>query len=329
MKLLIALLLVGLATAADRLSVHFIDVEGGQATLIVAPTGQSMLIDAGWGERDALRIQKAVKAAGLTRINYMLTTHFHQDHVGGVAALAKLVPIVTYLDHGTNTENYAGSADIMAAYGAAANGRRRGLYPGDELELGDVHINVLIANGQRIDSPIDAPGTGLINPLCGSEKPQPAPTNENTHSIGVLLTYGNFRMLDLGDILWNQEMDLVCPANRIGTVDVYVATHHGDKTSGPATLVHIVHPRVAVIENAPAKGGSPETFRILKQSPGIQAIWQLHASTAAGELNSPEPFIANPETDCQGMRLTLSAAPSGEFSIWNERTGKTETYPKK
>ena len=186
---------------------------------------------------------------------------------------------------------------------------------------------MLIAGGQHIANPLD--GAGLINPYCGTEKPQPMEKNENTQSIGILLTYGKFRMLDLGDVLWNQEMDLVCPANRIGTVDVYVATHHGTATSGPGTLVHVVHPRVAVIENAPEKGGAPETFRILQQPPGVEAVWQLHNSTAAGKLNSPDPFIANPEADCQGLRLMLSAAPNGEFSMWNERTGKTETYAAK
>jgi competence protein ComEC len=327
MKLLIALLLAGMATAAGRLSIYFIDVEGGQATLIVAPTGESMLIDAGWEERDALRIQKAMHAAGLTRINFLLLTHYHRDHAGGIAALAKLVPIVTYLDHGPNTENYAGSDEIVAAYAAVSKGRRRAIYPGDELSVGDAHVNVLIANGQRLTSPLD--GAGLINPYCGTEKPQPMDKNENTQSIGIVVTFGNFRILDLGDILWNQEMDLVCPVNRIGTVDVYLATHHGTKTSGAGTLVRVVHPRVAVLDNAPEKGGAPETFHILKESPGLQAIWQLHTSTAAGQLNSPEPFIANPGATDAGLGLVLSAAPNGEFSILNERTGKTEAYPAK
>ena len=192
------------------------------------------------------------------------------------------------------------------------------------MALGDAQITVLIANGQRITSPLE--GAGLINPLCGSEKQQPLERSENTQSVGILLTFGKFRLLDLGDIHWNQEMDLVCPVNRIGTVDAYVATNHGARTSGPATLIHTAHPRVAILNNAPGKGGAPETFRILQQSPGLQAVWQLHSSTAAGQLNSAEPFIANPETNCEGLRLTLSAAPNGDFSVWNERTGKTETY---
>jgi competence protein ComEC len=327
MKLLIALLLAGLATAADRLSVHFIDVEGGQATLIVAPTGESMLIDAGGGERDAQRIQKAVQAAGLTRIQYLLLSQYGREHAGGIAALAKLVPIVTYLDHGSHAEPYEGSEEIVAAFGTVARGRRRAIYPGDQLALGDAQIDILIANGQRITSPLD--GAGLINPLCGTDRQLPMTRNEDTQSIGLLLTFGKFRLLDLGDIHWNQEIDMMCPANRIGTVDAYVATNHGEKSSGPATLVHTIHPRIAILSNAPNKGGAAETFQILKQSPGLQAVWQLHSSAAAGPLNAPEAFIANPDSNDQGLRLVLSAAPSGDFSMWNERTGKTETYSKK
>jgi beta-lactamase superfamily II metal-dependent hydrolase len=324
MKILIALLLAGLASAADRLTVRFIDVEGGTATLIVAPTGESMLIDTGWGERDALRIQKAVKDAGINRLNYVLITSFHRENAGGVGPLSRLVPVVNYLDHGANTERFAGSDEIVAAYQAAARGRRRGLYAGDEISLGTAEVMVLAANGDMVTDPL--PGGGQINPLCGSEKRQPFEKSEDTQGIGVILMYGKFRMLELGDILWNQQTDFVCPVNRIGTVSAYVTAHHGDATSGPATMIHTIHPQVAIMDNGADKGGAAQTFQILKSSPGLKGVWQLHASPAAGAANSDAALIANPDANCTGMGLVLSAAPTGEFSVTNERTGKSEAY---
>src|SRR3977135_3439756 len=83
------------AGQADKvLHVYFVDVEGGQATLFVTPAGQSLLIDTGWaGGRDADRIVGVAKQAGLSQIDYLVTTHYHGDHVGGLADLAAKFPI--------------------------------------------------------------------------------------------------------------------------------------------------------------------------------------------------------------------------------------------
>jgi competence protein ComEC len=324
MKILIALLLVGLASAADRLTVRFIDVEGGRATLIVAPTGEALLIDAGWGEPDAQRIQKEMQAAGVSRIHYLLLTSFHRDNAGGVAPLARLVPINSYLDHGTNSERSAEADEVNAAYQATATGKRRGVYAGDSISVGKAEVMVLSVNGDHVDDSL--PGGGQINLLCGSDKRMDVPKSEDTQSVGLLVTFGRFRMLDFGDIPWNQEMDFVCPVNRIGTVDVYVTPQHGAATSGPSTLIQAVRPVAAIMDNGADKGGAAETFKILQRSPGMKAIWQLHSSPAAGALNSDAERIANPDANSKGMSLILSAAPTGEFSITNERTGKTESY---
>jgi len=323
MKILIVLLLVGLASAADRLTVRFIDVEGGRATLIVAPTGEALLIDAGAGERDAARIQKEMQAAGVSRIHYLLLTSFHRDNAGGVAKLAKLVPIIAYLDHGANTERYPGADEVNAAYQEVAEGKRRGVYAGDSISVGKAELMVLTVNGDRVDDSL--PGGGQINLLCGSDKRMDIPKSEDTQSIGVLLTFGRFRMLDFVDVPWNQEMDFVCPVNRIGTVDVYVTPLHGAATAGPATLVNAVRPQVAIMDNGPASGGAPETFRILQKA-GLKAIWQLHSAAAAGPLNSDPSLIANPDASSDGAGLVLAVAPNGEYSITNERTGKTVDY---
>ena len=325
MRILIALLLAGLASAAGRLTVRFIEVEGGQATLIVAPSGESMLVDAGSGERDVARIQKALQAAGVSRLNYLLLTDFHLNHAGGVAPLARLVPVANFLDHGAPSEHFQGADEIAAAYNAAARGRRRGVYAGDSIALGAAEVSVLTANGDAIAESL--PAGGDINTLCGSEKRTSFTRNENSQSVGILISFGKFRLLDLGSIQWNQELDFVCPVNRIGKIDVYVATDHGAATSGPATMVHALRPRVAVIPNGPENGAAAETFRILKSSPGLKAIWQLYPSKTATDLNSTDGYIANPEPGQPGADLVLSAAPTGDFSITNERTGKTESYP--
>jgi beta-lactamase superfamily II metal-dependent hydrolase len=103
----IALLSAPLLAARNSLDVYFIDVEGGQATLLVTPAGESLLVDSGWAGfegRDTMRIQDAMKKAGLKHIDYFWMTHYHADHVGGVEELAQKVTIKTFVDHGDNIE---------------------------------------------------------------------------------------------------------------------------------------------------------------------------------------------------------------------------------
>ena len=110
----------------------------------------------------------------------------------------------------------------------------------------------------------------------------------------MLLTFGSFRMLDLGDLTWNKEHDLVCPNNLVGTVDLYLTTHHGLDQSGARVLVHAVAPRVAIMNNGAKKGGMASAWRIIRDSPGLEDLWQLHYAVDAGaEANAAEPFIAN------------------------------------
>ena len=94
--------------AAKTLDIYFIDVEGGQSTLIVSPSGQSLLVDTGWAGnsgRDANRIAQAAKLAGVKKIDYLLITHHHADHAGGVENLLARLPVGTFLDHGLQANN--------------------------------------------------------------------------------------------------------------------------------------------------------------------------------------------------------------------------------
>ena len=329
----IALLLLSASAlfGAKQLEVFFIDVEGGQSTLIVSPSGQSLLIDAGWrgfDGRDANRIMEAAKAAKIKQIDYMLTTHYHRDHVGGVPALADKIKIGTFVDHGPNMEDDKVVKEDYADYVKTLN---RGQYqhlvvkPGDSIPIKGLDVKVITAMGEHIQSPL--PGGGQANPFCAASAKKEDDATENARSLGVLITFESFRLLDLGDLTWNKELELMCPSNPIGTVDVYLTSHHGLFQSGSPALVQAIHPRVAIMNNGARKGGSPSAWQIVKDSPGIEDFWQLHYSMeGAKEQNVPDTFIANVDEFCEGKYLKLTAEGNGTFTIANARNKFQKTY---
>jgi competence protein ComEC len=313
---------------ADKtLNVYFIDVEGGHATLYVSPSGESMLVDAGYPGfegRDAGRIAAAVKDAALERIDYLVVTHYHSDHVGGVPQLAQRIPIRTFVDHGPTSER----GNQAALYETYVQTRNRGAHvpvrPGDRIPISGMTVQVVAAAGGLLSVPVE--GGGGPNPLCADFKPMKDETSDDAHSVGTLVTHGRFRLINLGDLSWNQEYGLVCPTNRIGEIDVLLASQHGDDEAGSATFVHAIRPRVAVTNNGPKKAVVQPIIRTLRASPGIEAVWQLHQSFLGTQENVDEPFIANVgETDA-GHWLKLSARADGSFTMTNGRTGVTRTY---
>lgn len=310
------------------LEIHVIDVEGGQATLMVSPSGESMLVDTGWAgfnDRDADRIAAAVKKAGLSRIDYLVVTHYHADHVGGVPALAARVPIRTFVDHGPTVEQGEQPAQLYQRYLAVRDRARHVLArPGDTLPVAGLDVRIVSAAGQVITTPL--PGAGQPNPLCRDYAPMDPDPTENARSVGVVVTFGRFRLLDLGDLTWNKEHDLVCPNNLLGTVDLYLTTHHGLNLSGSPVLVHAVHPRVAVMNNGARKGGIPSAWRIIKGSPGLEDLWQLHYAVDGGaDHNVAEALIANVD-DTTAHEITISAQRTGNFTVTNGRNGGSKTY---
>ena len=326
---ILLLALTGALFAAKGLEVISIDVEGGQATLFVAPGGDSMLVDTGWGghnHRDAERIAAAAKMTGVKRIDYLVITHYHSDHVGGVGQLVEKLPVRNFVDHGENTEHTRESDELYAAYvDHRSKGNHIQVKPGDTIPVKGIEVRVMTAAGEAIPAPL--PGGGQPNPDCASFQKHPVDTSENARSVGLLITYGQFRMVDLGDLTWNKEYDLVCPVNKIGPVDVYLVSHHGLDQSNSPQLVHALHPLVAIMNNGARKGGSPGAWQIIHDSPGLADLWQLHFAIEGGQQhNSSDTVIANLEEACQGKWLRLTAEKDGSFTMYNSRNKFEKTY---
>jgi beta-lactamase superfamily II metal-dependent hydrolase len=319
-------------TPQKALHIFFVDVEGGQATLFVTPAGESLLIDTGWpgnNGRDADRIVGAAKKAGISRINYVLITHFHEDHVGGLPQLAARIPIGTVIDHGDNRESTdAATVQGWQAYQellAAKKFKRLTVKPGDKLPIGGMLATVVSADGVVIDHPL--PGAGQANAVCKNAETYPTDQTENLRSVGTMITFGKLRIVDLGDLTRDKEMELVCPINKLGQVDIYIVSHHGWSQSSSPALLNAVAPRVAIMDNGAKKGGTPSVWDIIEKSPRLENLWQLHFSDEGGPAhNVATEFIANPEGPDAGNYLELTAWPDGSFDILNSRTASTKHY---
>ncbi len=337
----LALLLVGLLegplpAAEERpgLQIHFIDTEGGAATLIVTPAGESVLIDCGNpGTRDAERIHQVATRIGLKVIDHSIITHWHLDHYGGISRLAKLIPISNYYDRGIPdqlAEDPRNFPFLIQAYKAASRGKSRTLHAGEEIKLkqveGSAPIRLLCLCGNREVLP-DRPGAPE-NPIARDHKPKAEDPSDNARSLGFLLSVGNFRYLNLGDLTWNIEYKLVHPTDKIGPVDVFQAVHHGLDISNNSVLLRTVRPRVAVFANGPRKGCHPSVTTELRRTPDIQAIYQLHRNITVGAQENTEPaLIANPEEKCQGESIRLDVARDGKsYTVTVGSKGKPRRY---
>jgi competence protein ComEC len=336
MKFLLILILAAPAAVSigQTLDIYFIDVEGGAATLVVTPEKESVLMDAGWrreDNRDAQRIFRvATKEAGLTRIDYFITSHFHADHWGGLPALAALLPIGRFLDHG----NRAGppprkDSGQWEAYLKLVEGKRWSVRPGDKLPLKGVEVVIVASDGQVLAEALPR-AQRRTNPLCADAMLKDPDPGEDARSVAYLLSMGKFEFLNLGDLSWNKEHELACPENRVGEVDLYQVTMHGMPMSGAPQQVWSAKPAVAIVNNGPRKGGTPAAYENLRKSPGLQDIWQLHYSFLADkDHNTHERLIANltPEDECEGHWLKVAVRSTGAYTVTNSRNGFSKTYP--
>jgi beta-lactamase superfamily II metal-dependent hydrolase len=353
---------VPLAQSREELKIYVIDVEGGGASLFVAPSGETLLVDPGNGDaaasRDAGRILDAASDGGVKQIDHLVTTHYHGDHVGGLAELASRIPIKHFIDHGPTVEPQNPAAKVLARYGELANQARHTVAkPGDAIQIAGLDVRVVTAAGKVIQAPMS--GAGQPNAACAGVKPiDPDPT-ENAQSVGMSIVFGRFRVAHLGDLTWNGELELMCPNNRFGTADLFLVSHHAQQferaMSNSPALVHGLHPRVAISTNGIRKGAQVAAMKVLFTSPGLEDLWQLHASEFSGqEYTVPGAFIANElDEPLRAMPIGPMPTPSpgqqvppapthngpahfikvvalrdGTFTVTNTRNGFSKTYQK-
>jgi beta-lactamase superfamily II metal-dependent hydrolase len=330
------LLLCALALpGAKTLDMWVVDTEGGKALLLLSPSGQSMLIDTGFpgfNDRDTTRIVEACQAAGVKKLDILVTTHYDMDHVNNTPSVLAKIPAATFVDHGPSAvENPRTLAAVKAYEDLAAAGKRLSVKPGDKIPFGDVDVLVVMSGTQALKTP--AKGGGGANAACaGVERMTWGRTDEdsseNANSVGLLFTFGQFRMLDLADLTWNRELDLMCPANPIGTVDLFMASHHGHNISNSPALVNALRARVAIMNNGVKKMGMPGAIKLLKSAPGLQALYLLHWSANAPDDNPPNEYIANLQDSTDGKWIKVAAEKSGAFTVTNARTGESKTFKK-
>ena len=345
------------ATTTKSLRIYVVDVEGGNATLFVAPSGGSVLVDTGnpgvAAARDAARIMAAVKDAGLSQIDHLITTHWHGDHFGAMSELATRIPIRHFIDHGPTIQPQALSTEFLNTQYPALYGRSKHtvVQPGDRIPVDGLDWRIVASAGKVMKTPLG--GGGGTNPYCSGFKPQESDTGENAQSVGSVITFGNFRAMHLGDLTWNKEFELMCPNNTIGTIDLNIVSHHGQPSSNAEVLVHAVRARVGILNNGTRKGGQPAAMKILYSAPGLEHVWQLHFSELSGqEYTTPGLFIANgvddqpssmpiaaltpaapggaapppPVHNGQAYWIKVSAMPDGSFTVTNARNGFSKSY---
>jgi competence protein ComEC len=363
-SLLVALLLLGRGTslqAADAAEIYMLDVDLGFAIFVISPSGETMLLDTGYAKYAESVVLAFMKQKGLQKIDYLVVSHFHGDHFEGAPLIAEHVPILNWVDHGDTVETadwwkwrYPGVSpailkreDFESYRKARAKGNHIVAKPGDRIPIKGLDAVVVSSGAKVLTRPMKgAPGAGSPNPACAcvDNRPDEPHDGEGRLSVGVVITLGKFRFIDLGDLTYPVANRLFCPNNLVGTVDAYVITHHansvpkergdyyyGDSCCSPAE-VHGLRPRVALLSLGAAghKGGTPAAMEVVESSPGLENIWATEKIIAGGEAghNPPDDYIArlsgSPNDKLSFIKLV--ARPDGSFTVSNSRNGFRKDY---
>ncbi len=352
------------ATPNGTLKIVPIDMEGGGGTLFVTPEGKSLLIDTGWpsnfgllaspdgAKNSADRIVAAAKKLGVTKLDYVIITHFHMDHAGGVVDLAKRIPIGTFIDHGPNVEHDKLPPDIALGepdrlYPAYLNVIRGHNHivakPGQVIQIGSLTDTIVASDGVTITKPL--PGAGAKNPACDTAQALSTKDEggvENTHSVASLLSFGKVKIAMFGDLSWKAEHALSCPVTRLGHVNVLIATQHGSGISSNPASIADMKPDLVVMGSGGKKGGDESVIKTIKASPGVQGFWQLHDSYAHPEWSKDKNYVANlnPPASAvaaharemftappdEGHTIHLDISKDGKIVATNDRNGFSKTY---
>jgi hypothetical protein len=347
--------------AAPAAGIYMIDVGQGNAVLLVSPSGETMLMDTG-ARFAADRVIGFMRDIGVKQLDYLLISHFEEDHMGAATALAEKIPIRAFVDHGENV-TYGKSLEwwkqrrapwirpdggqrIDATYDAyrqvRAKARHIAVKCGDRIPIQGVDAVVVSSGGQVLTKPL--PGAGAPNSACAGVERRAEDDAEDGQSVGVLISYGKFRAVNLGDLTWNNANALFCPRNLLGPVDAYVVTHHAQSlprdlggyyrglSCCPPSELNGLRPRVALLTlgSQGHKLGTSEAIDTVRKSPGLEDLWQTQKIVAGGEQghNSADDFIANigGKSDRTGY-IKLSANRDGSFTATNSRNGFSKTYP--
>ena len=319
---------------ARGLHVEWVDVEGGAATLIVTPAGESVLVDTGWpGARDADRIKDAVKRLGLAGIDHLVVTHWHTDHVGGVADLAARLPVGRYYDHGFPAALPDLSPALREAYLKTTGGRSQVLRAGDTIPLrqapgsAPLSLRVVTSHGLVAGEPADAAQTRACT-ADAKHAPIEDDKSDNHRSVGLVLSFGRFDLLDLGDLTWNVEHKLVCPQNLAGVVDVFQVTHHGASDSNNPAALEAASPTVAILNNGAKKAGKADVYHRLRKVGSLQEVFQVHRNVETTASDNAAPaFVANDEEACTGEPIRLMVdADARRYTVEVPAKGTRRTY---
>jgi competence protein ComEC len=354
--------------AGDTLKIVSVDVEGGGGTLFVTPSGRSLLIDTGWpsdygllpspdgAQNSADRIVAAAKKLGVKKIDYLIITHYHMDHVGGVVDLVNRMPVGTFIDHGPNVEHLppgvkddpqlpGGAPDILyPKYLEVIKGHKHIVArPGQVIRMGGMTDTIVASNGVVMSKPLA--GAGAPNPVCDTaeaKSSKPDGGEENTRSVASLLTFGKAKIALFGDLSWKKEYELSCPTGKLGHVNLLIVTQHGSNISSNPASIADMHPDVALMGSGGKKGGDEDPIKVIKASPGLMGFWQSHENYAHPEWDGDKEMIANlnpaPEAVAAQAKSLFSAPPDqgyaihaeiskdGTITMTNDRNGYSKTY---